>query len=192
MKSRNSQLQLLQSQTKGYGGELMKTRKGRAHGRPLDTRHSMHLVLRSSKAKGSWSFKTTKNQEKIKLIISKFSNKYGIRILSLANVGNHLHFHIKLSTRFAYKPFIRAVTSSIAMAVSGFNRWSRDSDKLDQIESLRFWDYRPYTRVVLGYRALLCLSDYIQLNQFEGFGVSRPEAKFIMSSPKFASWHNTG
>jgi hypothetical protein len=43
---------------RNYGGELLKTRKGRSMGRPLDKKNSMHLVLRSSKAKNEWSFKT--------------------------------------------------------------------------------------------------------------------------------------
>src|SRR3954470_8509659 len=108
MAKRKPQLSLLEKQSSAYGGELLKTRKGRAHGRPLATKSSMHLVLRSSKAKGDWSFKKKNNEIKIKTIISRFSKKYGVRILSLANVGNHLHVHIQLTTRQGYNPFIRA------------------------------------------------------------------------------------
>ncbi len=93
------QLNLLAKQPMSYGGELLKTRKGRAHGRPLDTKHTMHLVLRSSQAKSGWSFREPKNRQAINEIVGSFSKKYGVKILSLANVGNHLHFHIKLATR---------------------------------------------------------------------------------------------
>ena len=122
MTMKSSQLNLLKSQPKAYGGELLKTRKGRSRGRPLDTKNTMHLVLRSSKAKGLWSFKRTVNEKKISLILKKFSRKHGVKILSLANVGNHLHFQIMLNNRFTYKPFIRAITSGIAMAVTGKSR----------------------------------------------------------------------
>ncbi|MEW6057610.1 MAG: transposase [Bdellovibrionota bacterium] len=119
------QLKLLKNQKSAYGGELMKTRKGRQGSRPLATRESMHLVLRSSKATKEWSFTRPKHAAKIKELSSKFAAKYGVKIYSVANVGNHLHFHLKLSNRFTYKPFIRALTSVIAMAVTGTSRWKR-------------------------------------------------------------------
>jgi len=167
------QLSLLKSQNKAYGGELLKTRKGRSGPRPLDTRNTMHLVLRSSRARGRWSFLRNENQHYIKKIVARFSVRYGVRILSLANVGNHLHFHIKLGNRHAYRPFIRAVTAAIAMAVTKKSRWNKGLGK--------FWDYRPFTRVVIGFRAFLKLKDYIQINQLEGFH-GRSDAEWIVKN----------
>src|SRR5262245_52140218 len=103
-KKRNPQMKLLKDEPKAYGGELLKTREGRSRGRPLDTKNTMHLVLRSTKAKGEWSFKRSQNEKSIRAIVAKFSRKYGVKVLSLANVGNHLHFQIRLSNRFGYKP----------------------------------------------------------------------------------------
>lgn len=174
------QIKFLKDEPKAYGGELLKTRKGRMHGRPLDTRNTMHLILRSSKAIGDRSFWKPKNKIEIKRIIQKFSFKYGIKIHSLANVGNHLHFQIKLSNRYGYKPFIRAITSAIAMAVTGKNRWTTSNNK----ETKSFWDHRPFTRVVIGLRAFFNLQNYIEINQLEGFGMSRPQAQF------FLAWEN--
>ncbi len=203
-KSKPTQLELLPKASKSYGGELLKTRKGRAHGRPLSTKHSMHLVLRSSKAGGAWSFRIPKNSQKIKEIIERFALKYGIKILSIANVGNHLHLHIKIPSRWAYKAFIRATTSAIAMAITGINRWTKKSTKntnanAEVLESSglrketresreKFWDLRPFTRVVVGLKSFLGLEDYILLNQLEGFGVKRSQAKMILKfeGPKWA------
>ena len=176
------QISLLKKENQAYGGDLLKTRKERSRPRPLDTRNSMHLVLRSSKAIGQKSFRTAKNQAKIKSIVAKFAAKNGIKILSLANVGNHLHFHIRLSNRYCYKPFIRAITSAIAMAVSGINRWNRKTGATSaSCARLKFWDYRPFTRVVFGLRAFLALKDYVQVNQLEGSGFGRISAKLILS-----------
>jgi REP element-mobilizing transposase RayT len=111
----------------------------------------------------------------IKRIISKFSQKYGIKILSMANVGNHLHFQIKLSNRNTFKPFIRAVTSAIAMAVTGVSKWNKLKEKL------KFWDRRPFTRVVKGFKAYLNLRDYIEINKLEGFGFQKPQARFFFA-----------
>lgn len=85
MKSKKPQLQLLQRENSAYGGELLKKDKNRERGRPIVTNHTMHLVMRSTKAVGDWSFKKPRNERKIKEIIKKFSQKYGVRILSLAN-----------------------------------------------------------------------------------------------------------
>ncbi|HEX4924742.1 MAG TPA: transposase [Bdellovibrionales bacterium] len=184
MTSRKPQLKLLKDETKSYGGELLKTRAGRSRPRPLDTKQSMHLVLRSSKAAGVWSFKKKANEIKIKQIATRFTAKYGIKLISLGVVGNHLHFHIKLANRFTYKPFIRALTAAIAMAVTGASRWK----PLKKSAKDRFWDYRPFTRVVQGFRAYLNLRDYIHINQLEGFGYERGEARFIVNDAKRRPW----
>jgi REP element-mobilizing transposase RayT len=133
----------------------------------------MHLVLRSSKATGEWSFRRAKNRRKIETLLTKFSRRFAVGVLSMANVGNHLHLHVQLTNRFTYKPFIRALTASIAMAITGRNKWTRQ-----RLGRVKFWDYRPYTRVIVGLRALLGLRDYIRINTLEGYGYSRHEAVY--------------
>ena len=61
------------------------------------------------------------------------------------------------------------------MAVTGCNRWTKKG-----VGKLKFWDYRPFTRVVKGYRALLTLKDYLQINRLEGFGYNRSQARFLI------------
>lgn len=139
----------------------------------------MHTVFKSSKAVGAWSFRRKENAQKIDAIIKKFAHKYGVKIQSKANVGNHLHFKWQLTNRAAYKRFIRAVTSAIAMAITGASRWNK--------LGIKFWDYRPFTRVLRGLRAILTVNDYIEINQLEGIGASRIEAKFVVASRRNAS-----
>lgn len=91
------QLKLMKNTTLAHGGSLRNKRKGRGS-RPLATRHEIHHVLRSSKAKGTWSFLRPKNRALIDKILKKFALKYGIKIVSLANVGNHLHSKILLAS----------------------------------------------------------------------------------------------
>jgi hypothetical protein len=175
---RSPQRAMLAKERSSYGGILLKTRAGRRRGRPLSTKETMHLVLRSSKAKGDWSFRRSHNSARINQIIDKFSFRYGVRVISMANVGNHLHLQIKLSNRFGYRPFIRAVTGAIAMAITGRNRWNLSGHKLNDRE--RFWDYRPFTRVVESFKALLNLRDYVRINQLEGVGYRRTEARIML------------
>ena len=162
-----------------YGGELRKTRDGRRTARPLSYQESMHVVLRSSKAKGDWSLKKAKHRKNILRLMEKFSVMYDVHVLSMANVGNHLHIHLKLSSRPAYKAFIRAISGAIVMAVTGVSRWKkRTADKL------RFWDHRPYSRIVLSLRQFLTLKDYIAENQLEGQNISRSIAWLIVEAER--------
>lgn len=193
-KSYTQQIDLFPKRSKSYGGVLLNKRQNRTYARPISTSQTMHLVLRSSQAVGEKSFKTNSNKAAIQNILNKFAIKYGIRIISLANVGTHLHLHIKIARRAGYLCFIRAVTSAIAMHVSGRNRWTaRVSNKsiatLPELTSVsraklsapKFWDYRPFTRIVEGFRAFLNMKDYIQINQLEGLGVPRYQARMLLT-----------
>jgi REP element-mobilizing transposase RayT len=177
MPKRIAQISLLKKQSSAYGGELLKTRKGRSTGRPLSTKFTMHLVLRSSKAKGKNSFRNFKKE--ITQILEKFGTKFGITIVRMANVGNHIHLQIKLSNRFTYKPFIRAITAAIAMKVSGRNRWTNAATKKE-----KFWDLRPFSRVIESFKGFLNLGDYIEINQLEGFGYTRADARWEVTLQK--------
>ena len=174
---RPSQMSLFKNSPTSYGGNLLKTRKGRSRGRPLDTKNSMHLVLRSTKARASWSFLRGENRRAIRQVLKKFSAKFGVKILSVANVGNHLHLHIQLTSRHSYRPFIRAITSAIATQVTGINRWTQNSG-----EKLCFWDLRPFSRVIKGWSGILTLSNYIKINQLEGMGICRKRAESFIRS----------
>lgn len=171
------QKSLFKSEGSAYGGTLLNTRKGRSKGRPLAVKSTMHLVLRSSLAVGKQSFRYGKNPQLIKEVIGKFSDKYSVKILSLANVGNHIHIHLQLTYREGYIPFIRAVTAALAMAITGLSRWNPG-------KGIRFWDRRPFTRIVMGFKDRLRLQDYIEVNQLEGLGNSRADARIIIEEWK--------
>lgn len=177
------QIQLLKKEKSDFGGDLSTTRKGRSRPRPISVRHSMHLVLRSTQAVGSMSFK--RHNRKIRKILGRFAEKHAVQILSQVNVGNHLHLQIKLFKRQSYKPFIRAVTSAIMMAVTGVSRWSQSKSKQ------RFWDRRPFTRICSSFVEIRRLKAYFQVNFFESMGYSRKEAHFLVAweanSPTFST-----
>ena len=169
------QTKLFKDSDKKYGGILLKTRKGRSTVRPLDTKRTIHLVLRSSMATGEMAFTKPKNKKKVLEILEKFGLKYGVKLVYYGINVNHLHLQIKLSNRYGYYKFIRAVTAAIAMAVSGVSRWNKSSSQK------KFWDYRPFTRVVMGYKDSVRLNDYLQINQLEGFGVRKAVARQMVA-----------
>jgi REP element-mobilizing transposase RayT len=151
-----------------YGDSYLKTRKGRECGRPLSMRDSMHFILRSTLAKGEWRLTSRRNRVAIDEILERFAEKCGVKILSYAINYNHIHLHLKLTNRRAYLKFIRAVSAAIAMKITGMSRWN----KLD----IKFWDRRPFSRVVSGTRDFKNVKNYIEINQLEGLGSTRGEA----------------
>jgi len=172
MKSKKTFLRKFPVHFSAYGGTYRNTRRGRSKPRPLSRRHSMHLVLRSTRARGEWSFWRLQNRRQIERILAKFAKKHRVRIISKANVGNHLHLHIRLFHLIGYKRFIRAVTGSIAMAVTGKSRWNLAADSKQ-----KFWDLRPFTRIVIGTRDFSNVNNYVRINQLEGMGYPRTAAR---------------
>src|SRR3954470_18259457 len=109
------QLKLLNQKFQNqYGGDLRKKAKNRGY-RPLSSKDSVHVVLRSTQAKGEWSFRHKNNFMRVGQFTKKISEKYGIKILSFANVGNHLHLHVRIPNRTLYKSWIRGLTAGIAI-----------------------------------------------------------------------------
>jgi putative transposase len=153
-----------------YGGVLRNKAKNRG-ARPLSKKDSIHVVMRSSKAKGSWSFQAVNNRKRLTEIVKSLSLKSGVQILSFANVGNHLHMHVRITNRTLYKAWIRGLTSAIAMLVA-----KRKGLQALKDMNQKFWDYRPFSRIISGLKSFLTLKDYIQINQFEGAGISRLQA----------------
>ncbi len=179
MARRTKQMSFFEPSERAYGGILLKKRKARQEGRPLSTKHTMHLVLRSTMALGQYSFLSPKNSSAIQRVLKKFALKYFVELKSVANVGNHIHIHLKLNKRVTYDPFIRAITSAIAMAVAKPNRLQSLKEKGIK----KFWDYRPFTRIIIGKRAYLILRDYLKINELEGQGFNRSTAQaFVWQS----------
>lgn len=155
-----------------YGGRFRNTRYGRSRGRPLSNKQSMHLILKSSRAVGRYCLRQGgrgKNFHKVQKILEKFAAKYEVTIHRWANVGNHLHLHVTLRDYNGYKPFIRATTAAIAMAITGASRWKKGFGK--------FWDQRPFSRLVITRAGVARLTRYIKINEFEPiFGRRKAEA----------------
>jgi REP element-mobilizing transposase RayT len=170
-----------------YGGSLRKKAANRG-ARPLSSISTLHVVLRSSQAKGLWSFRNPKHLDKIMSFIRQFSQIKGVQLLSFANVGNHFHFHVKIPNRTLYQAWIRGLTSGLAMMVLG-----RKGFKALKEKNLRFWDYRPFTRVVRSFKGFLKLKDYIEINQLEGLGIARQRAVFMAyrsAQNQWKAWKN--
>jgi hypothetical protein len=158
----------IQNKRSEHGGSYSNPQKRK---RPLSFRSHTHVVLRSTKATKNWSFR--RHKYKIRQILEAFSKKHHIGLVSHANVGNHLHLNLQISNRKQYQKFIRAISSSIMMTVTGYNRWKKAPT------AFQFWDARPFSRIVTSWREVLNLKQYIRKNQWEGHGTPLEFARYL-------------
>lgn len=156
------QLSLNVKAQKLHGGTL--SRGKRKVRRPLDLKKPLHLVLKSSKARGQYSFLKSANMKSVNKIIFKQAQKHGVRIAAFANVGNHLHLYLRFFRRAGFQNFLRSVTSFIARIVTGARRGQGFGN---------FWDALAFTRVISSKKEDCILRKYIFANVIEskeGYG----------------------
>ena len=147
-----------------FGGATMKSHPKTK--RPLDSKLPIHLTLRAHRS----CLRAPATLAKVNSIVQTTARRYGFKIYSYVNVGNHLHLLIKMSKRCRWAAFIRDLCGQIALSV-------RRTLGFAAKES--FWLFRPHTRVVRGWRrAFQVAKSYLYLNQLEAEGrISRYEIR---------------
>ncbi|MGZ3723959.1 MAG: hypothetical protein ACXVA9_13545 [Bdellovibrionales bacterium] len=159
---RNIQQSLFDKSTKKrysrtiHGGDEDKGR--RKLERPLGRRNWIHLVLKSDKAVGKLSFLHAPNKTAVQKILKDKARKFGVSIADQANVGNHIHLKIRITSRDGFQKFLKAVTSLIARKVTGARK-GRPFGK--------FWQHLAFTRVLKSYTEELNLKGYFAANRSE-------------------------
>ena len=159
--------------TSAHGGELARGKRKTA--RPIDTKQALHLVLRSSKARGSLSMLHPDHCNAIQNLVSELCERWGIRLYRFANVGNHLHLLVRAHSRRAWRGFLRELTGGVAMLVTGARKGralarSPNGDGPDQVRG--FWDHLAFTRIVKFGRDFRGVGLYLIGNIFEAMGVN--------------------
>jgi len=149
-------LGLNSSSSTAHGGEI--NRGKRKVRRPFDTKKPLHLVMGSSKARGSLNLLRVEHRLTLEKILRKQSKKFGVKIERYANVGNHLHFLLRCSNRKNFQAFLKSIAAMIARAVTKARR-GRPFGK--------FWDALAYTRIVISKKALAIARKYIEANHIE-------------------------
>ena len=146
---------------KDFGGSLLKKSHAKS-ARPLSTKEAMHIVLRSSVARGPLSMLKKETARKIAKALQAQAKQFHVKIYEFANVGNHLHLLVKASHRDLFKSFLRAISGLIARIVLGAER--------GQAKNLKFWDQRPFTRIVAWKKDFVGVKKYVIQNFNEAMG----------------------
>ncbi len=131
--------------------------------RPVVTKRPMHLVLKSSVARGRYSLLHRKNSKFISQLVASLSARWAVRVFEFSNNGNHLHLLIQARDRKGFRGFVRGLSAMTVRHVTGTEK-GRPFGK-------RFWDSIPFTRIVAWGRSFLLAKNYVVQNQMEAAGV---------------------
>jgi REP element-mobilizing transposase RayT len=157
---RQTGFSFLKNYKKEFGGSLLTGR--RKIRRPLSTKHPIHLVLRTNRAKLFHPGNVEMNALIIK--VAKWS---GIKIYDLAVNWSHIHLLIKIPDRSAYNRFVRVLNSRIVLYFEQKSGW--------KLKGL--FELRPYTKILTWGRQFVRALNYQVLNQIEAKFGKRARAK---------------
>ncbi len=153
---------------KQFGGTLLKQSNAKS-ARPISVKHAMHVVLSSSQASGEWSLRSSRNIKVVDRVVREQARRYGVRVVEFANMGNQLQLLIRIADRTSFLSFVRAVSGIISMRVTGAAKTRGLQD--------RFWNFRPWSRIVELKRALSLVRDELIQEHLVAIG-------FIASVPR--------
>jgi REP element-mobilizing transposase RayT len=127
--------------------------------RPLSSRKPLHLVLKSSHAKGKLTMRGLENEPAIEEILRKNARQFVVTIHWMQNVGNHIHLVLSFKRRVWFQNFLRTIAALIARQVTKARKGKPFGKP--------FWDYLAFTRVITGRRDFLGMKNYINKNRIE-------------------------
>ena len=165
---KSKQLQLFNSPWKfryNHGGVLRNKRRGRK-ARPLSTKAPLHLVFKTERKHLQRGLRSPLGFYIIQKVIKKFAAHFFVKIEQLSINHDHIHMLVRFTKRTQGLHFLRVVAGQIAQE---FQK-ARFLKVTDTPNTLKLWKYRPFTRVIKGYKPYQIVKNYIQLNEKEASG----------------------
>jgi len=145
---------------KKFGGSSL--RGNAREQRPIAVKRPIHLVMKSSRAQGEHSFLSKKRARRIEDLVHRQGRLHGVQVYRFANSGNHLHLVIKPVSRKAFQKYVRAISGLIARITLGAEK--------GKALGLKFWDARPFTRIIEWGRDYRNVCNYVLQNTLEALG----------------------
>lgn len=130
----------------------------------MSSRHPLHLVLKIEKRNlRQRSLRSPACFRMVNRILQRYASMFFVKIDQVSVQHDHIHLRIRTSRRCLFQHFFRVVAGQIAQQFQRCGWVTGTPAKL--------WKCRPFTRIVLGSRAVQTLRNYIQLNEKEVTGV---------------------
>lgn len=182
-----------------HGGVLRNQRAGRGQ-RPLSTKESLHVVFKVDKRRlRSKTLRSTKSYALINKIIKTYAKRFYVQLEQISIQNDHCHLLVRTKRRSSFHNFFRVVAGQIAQIFekegllwgvtdtpSNSREWERKTIRedwngltraKDVKKGTQLWLYRPFSRVIRGYRSYVTVRNYIQLNKKEALGEIKYNSK---------------
>lgn len=177
-----------------HGGELRKKKSGRGP-RPLSSKEPLHVVFKVSRHRlRHKSLRAPKNYKLILEIIEKYAFHFSAKIEQLSVQNDHIHLLIRTSSRRHYHHFFRAVAGQISQRFekAGLLTCAQDVERTmanakpnqKVTDTPQLWKYRPFSRVVKGWKSYKTIRNYIQLNEKEALGAIKYQKRRLSGLSK--------
>lgn len=153
-----------------HGGVWRNKKLGRGP-RPLSCKEPLHLVLKANKSMlSSGSLRSRQNFITITRIIKKYSIRFHIKIEQVSVQADHIHLLIRATRRYGFHYFFRVIAGQMAQCLVNQGKLRVTDTPRSNKQANKLWKYRPFSRVVRGFRAYQIVRDYIELNEQEALG----------------------
>ena len=208
LKSIQTQFQLASgARSLEHGGEHRKKRHGRGR-RAILCKESLHVVFKINRiVLKTQSLRTHQNFKLSGEIIQKYADRFFIKIDQISIQGDHIHCLVRTCRRSFFHHFFRVVSGQIAQQFEKTDklrfvvddRFRSVTDTPKDVNNtlkngknstkrkLKLWMYRPFSRVVRGYKNYKIVRNYIQLNEKEALGII-PYKKNRLRGLSLAEW----
>jgi len=144
-----------------HGGELRQKRKGRK-ARPLSTKAPLHLVFKAQRSNLRRGYRSPLGFYICNTVIKRYAKRFFVKIEQQAICNDHIHLLVRFSKRSLGQHFLRVVAGQIAQQLEKNGFLVTDTQSV--------WKYRPFSRVIVGYRAYVTVKNYVRLNEKEARG----------------------
>lgn len=130
--------------------------------RPFNRKQALHVTMQSSQAKGAWGFLRHDNYFTILDLIERLRIRFQITVEKQSINSNHLHLLLRAKDKKALSGFLRALSGLIVRQITKTERGQKLSQK--------FWNQRPFSRIVTFGRDFAGVVKYIVMNVNESIG----------------------
>ncbi|MBC7456975.1 MAG: hypothetical protein H7235_01925 [Bdellovibrionaceae bacterium] len=164
-----------------HGGTLRNQRAGRGR-RPVSTKESLHVVFKVDKHKlRSKTLRSIKSYNLVKKIVKIYARRFFVQLEQVSIQNDHCHLLVRTKRRSSFHHFFRVVAGQIAQIFEKEGLLSSVTDTpngqqthtVDMKRGTKLWLYRPFSRVIRGYKSYVTIRNYIQLNEKEALGQIR-------------------
>lgn len=137
-----------------HGG--MSLKKRRKIKRPLIPGAVHHVVFKSAKARGPYSF--LRHRQVVAQLLRQRARRHFIEIIQWVNMGNHLHLKVRFRDCRQFQNFLRTFAALLARKLTRAHRGKKFG---------KFWDGLAYTRILTSKFEELGLKGYFSANVYQ-------------------------